>query len=165
MPSNRNLRCLIFEKHDKETGFREEQVQIKKSQCDNFFGRFTNEIRVRFKIYYPDYPMSVAFRKDARIKMFYRNTTYRIVDFPELGLLPKCFIFIQETTKREENRKVYKMWFEKRDLPIIVAKFRNKNWQKAKDSGHVRTERGRLSVVINGIVPYKIDDIELIDHS
>lgn len=151
-----STRCLIFEKHDKETGRCEEQLQLVKKDCDEFFGKFNKVLRVKFHIHFPDLHR-VALKKNARIQKF-DNSTYRIVDIPELGFLPKCLVFIQTTGRTSGRRKIYDMWFNKRDMNLAIAFLRKQTWEKARNSGHVRAERGKLSVIVKSVVPKKIEN-------
>jgi len=138
-------KCLILEKHDWETGFSEEQIQIKKSVCNNFFGRFRSAKSVTFQIFYNRRARSTRHVRQCRISLYRQNTTYRINGFFELGMLPSSFIFFQEIGNNE-----YEVWWEKRDKAIIVAHFKNENWKQAKNSQY---GRGRLCCVVDAPVP------------
>lgn len=146
-------KCLIIEKHDKETGFSEEQLQILKGDCNNFFGTFPHFKNVVFEVYTNRNAKKPNYKKDVKISV-YKNITYRINGFPEIGFLPHSFIFIQSTDGKEDDKEIYEIWFEKRDLLIILARYRRNNWKIGRSNQY---GRARLSVVIDGTVPKTIN--------
>lgn len=136
------IRCLIIERHNWETGGREQQLQIPLDIANKFFGGGTTARPITARVFLRPDANSPSFEKDITISKAYRNSTRRINGFSEIGDLGPCFIFIQETT----NRGVYDVWWQ-RDIAIIAAKFNG--WSQAKGSQY---GRGRLAIIVPGPV-------------
>ena len=135
-------RCLIVERHEWETGFAQEQLQIPLAAATRFFGPGTSRrnIRVRIPGGKQIYPCSVS-------KTHPASRTRRINGLPIVGLLGSCFVFLQETDEPD----LYEMWCQY-DMPIVVASI--KGWEQARSSQH---GRGRLVNIVNATVVRRIE--------
>jgi hypothetical protein len=135
-------RCLITERHDWETGGREQQLQFVLHTARDFFGSEDSDrtITVRFHLP-PNGP--VVLEKDITISRKYEPSgTRRTNGFPEIGLIPPSFVFFEETAERD----VYDVWIQE-DKAIVAAHY--SGWIQGRDSQH---GRGRLSLVVEAPV-------------
>lgn len=146
---NSTTRCLIIERHDWETGGRQQQLQIPLEVASSFFGPGNCQRSITVRVFLPPSARSPAFERTVTISQEYRNGTRRINGFPEIGAFPTCFIFFEETS----DRRVYNVWWEQ-DKAIIAAKFNS--WQRARRSQY---GRGRLAIIVPGPVPRQIRQI------
>jgi hypothetical protein len=130
-------RCLIVERHEWETGFAQEQLQIPLAAATEFFGAggTRRNIRIRIPGESQIYPCSVSRTHPV-------SHTRRINGLPIVGLLGSCFVFFQETDERD----LFEMWCQY-DMPIVVARFNH--WQQARSSQH---GRGRLVNIVDAPV-------------
>jgi hypothetical protein len=130
-------RCLIVERHEWETGFAQEQLQIPLAAATSFFGPGTSRrnIRVRIPGGRQIYPCSVSRTHAA-------SHTRRINGLPIVGLLGSCFVFFQEVDEPD----LFELWCQY-DVPIVVA--RCTNWQQGRSSQH---GRGRLVNIVDAPV-------------
>lgn len=146
---NSRRRCLIIERHEWETGGRQQQLQIPLEVANRFFDSEENSRSVTVRFFLPSHSPSFAFEKTVSISMRYPNGTRRINGFEEIGSLPSCFIFFEETSETG----VYNVWWD-RDKAIIAARFNR--WQQARRSQY---GRGRLAIIVPAPVPRQIDGI------
>jgi len=130
-------RCLLVERHEWETGFAKEQLQIPLRIADRFFGsgRATKLIRVRIPGHRSDFKCSIS-------KVYAASGTRRLNGLALVGLLGSCFVFIQET----DEVGTYDLWCEY-DKALVAAYHRG--WSQAKDSQY---GRGRLALIVNAPV-------------
>ena len=143
-----NTRCLIVERHAWETGAAAHQLQIPLAPANEFFG--PNERSIRFRL-------ATASRtvQQCSISRMYQgqggrrgSSTRRINQFPWIGLMGHCFMFIQETGQPD----LYDTWVQY-DMPIVVASFTG--WEQAPVGGSgrgSRGSRGRLFNIVDGPV-------------
>jgi hypothetical protein len=139
-------KCLIIERHAWETGGKEQQLQIPLAVANRFFGSGSALRTITVRVFLPPSAQSPAFQKNVSISRDYPNGTRRINGFPEIGDLPSCFIFFEETS----NPGVYNVWWQQ-DKAIIAARFNG--WQQGKSSQY---GRGRLAIIVPAPVQRQI---------
>ena len=149
MPQER-IRCLIIERHEWETGGKEQQLQIPLGVANLFFGTGCTDRSITVRVFLPPSATSPSFEKTVRISRAYQNGTRRVNGFAEIGGLGSCFIFFEETS----YHGVYNVWWWERDKVIIAAKFNG--WKQAKKSQY---GRGRLAIIVPAPVPRQIDSV------
>jgi hypothetical protein len=143
-------KCLIVERHPWETGGNQRQIQFLLSSASTFFGTI-NSKRIIVNVYTNRRASTPQFVYRSEVSKIYNNGTRRLNRFSFMSRIPSSFVFFQETNIPNE----YDLWWEV-DRPIIVAHFRNENWQQGNNSQY---GRGRLSVIVNGVIPKFIDRI------
>ena len=146
---NSTTRCLIIERHEWETGGREQQLQIPLKVADRFFGAGASPRPITVRVFLPPSATSFSFEKTVTISKAYPNGTRRVNGFAEIGGLGSCFIFFEETS----DRGVYNVWWD-RDKAIIAARYNT--WQRASRSQY---GRGRLAKIVPAPLPRQIDAI------
>jgi len=140
----RRKRCLIVERHRWETGGGEQQVQLVLDVAARFFGPGTATRRINVRVFPERYGAEPRYEKEITISRTYQNETRRINGFSELGSLPQCFIFFEET----ELRDTYDVWWDP-NIVLVAAKF--SRWIQARDSQY---GRGRLTTILDApVVP------------
>lgn len=129
-------RCLVIERHEWETGAREQQLQIPLEVARRFFGHRAGATNITVRLMDTGgLPIGSAHCSVSRV---YKNRTRRINGLPLIGQLPACFIFIQET----DTPGTYDFWWQV-DMPIVAAAFHP--WAQARPSQH---RRGRLALIV-----------------
>lgn len=147
---NSRRRCLIIERHEWETGGRQQQLQIPLGVADSFFGPGNRRRSITVRVFLPPSATSFSSEKTVTISKAYPNGTRRVNGFAEIGGLGSCFIFFEETS----DRGVYNVWWWERDKVIIAARFNR--WQQARASQY---RRGRLAIIVPAPVPRQIDSV------
>ena len=135
---NHNRRCLIVERHEWETGGREQQLQIPLGIAREFFGEGDASRDVTVRLFQPPTDPNPIAEKEVSISATYQNATRRVNGFVEVGLMPSCFLFFEETA--EPN--TYDVWCVE-DKAIVSARFNE--WQQGANSQH---GRGRLAAIV-----------------
>jgi len=148
VPSGR--RCLIVERHEWETGGRQQQLQLVLEKAEQFFGPGSKDKRVHVRVFMPSDAPQPTFERDIVISREYANGTRRVNGFPEIGQLGSCFIFFEETDRPD----VYDVWWEL-DKAIVAAKYTG--WQQGKSTQY---GRGRLSVIVDAPVQRAIRSLQ-----
>jgi len=141
--ANGKRKCLIVERHDWETGGREQQLQFVLAVAKQFFGSGAISRNITVQVFVNPGLGAPSFTKNITISREYRNGTRRTNGFPEMGNVPSSFVFFEETAQAG----VYDVWWLTDKVPI-AAKYMG--WQRGKDSQH---GRGRYSVVVNAPAP------------
>ena len=145
-------RCLIVERHDWETGGREQQLQFVLSTARQFFGPGNADRSIQVRLFIPPTASTAVVQHSITISHQYRNGTRRTNAFPEMGSVPSSFVFFEETGARGE----YDVWWQE-DKALVVARFRRANWTKGRNTQH---GRGRLSTIVPAsVVPRRIVDL------
>lgn len=136
-------RCLIVEHHPYETGGGNQQMQFVLAHASEFWGNANR--RIRLNVFMVRRSRRPTFIKNVRISGQYNNSTRRISGFNELGSLPTCYLFFEETGLSNE----YNVWwdFHKR---IVDERYTTEDWVQGRDSGHVGRRPGRWSVIVAG---------------
>lgn len=135
---NNERRCLIVERHDWETGGREQQIQFPLEVARQFFGPGIASRRITIRMFLPFGANTPTYEKQVSVSAEYQNGTRRLNGFNEIGSLPSCFIFLEET----ETPNVYDVWWVY-DKAIVAARYND--WQQAQSSQH---GRGRLAIIV-----------------
>jgi len=138
---------LIVERHEWETGGRQQQLQFVLATADKFFGPGDRDRRIRIRVFLPASASSPAFEKDITISRTYQNGTRRTNGFSEMGSVPTSFVFFQET----DTPQVYDVWWQT-DKAIVAAKYRK--WHQGRNTQY---GRGRLSTITPARIPRVID--------
>lgn len=135
--TTKDRRCLIVERHEWETGFAKEQLQIPLRVADTFFGpgKVKKPIRIRIPGNKGDFKCSIS-------KVYAASGTRRLNGLALVGLLGSCFVFIQETG----GESTFDLWCEY-DKALVAAYY--SGWIQAKDSQY---GRGRLALIVNAPV-------------
>jgi hypothetical protein len=141
-------RCLIVERHDWETGGRQQQLQFVLAQARDFFG--PNERGICVRVFMPPDAHAPAFEQQITISREYTNGTRRTNGFPQMGAIPSSFVFFDET----ETVDTYDVWWQE-DKAVIAARF--SGWSQGQNSQY---GRGRLSVIVAAPIPRVIDHID-----
>ena len=144
--AGKDRRCLIVERHEWETGGQQQQLQLVLETAEQFFGKGDRDRRVHVRVFMPATAPQPAFQRSVVISRVYRNGTRRVNGFPELGKIPSCFVFFEETGQPG----VYDVWWED-DKAIVAAKF--KGWRQGRGTQY---GRGRLSVIVRAPVERRI---------
>jgi hypothetical protein len=144
--AGKDRRCLIVERHEWETGGKQQQLQLVLEVAEEFFGKGDRDRTVHVRVFMPPWASRPAFQRSVVISRVYRNGTRRVNGFPELGKIPSCFVFFEET----EKDAVYDVWWEF-DKAIVAARFRG--WRQGKSTQY---GRGRLSVIVSAPVERRI---------
>lgn len=135
---NQQRRCLIVERHDWETGGGQQQLQIPVEIAEQFFGSGHDRRDITVRVFMPPDSATPAFEKQISISVTYQNETRRVNGFVEVGSMPSCFIFFEET----ETQDAYDVWYVF-DKAIVAARF--DGWQQGRNSQY---GRGRLAVIV-----------------
>lgn len=131
-------RCLIVERHEWETGGRQQQLQFLLETAEKFFGAGDRDRSIHVRVFLPAAAKQPVFERNIVISRTYVNGTRRTNGFPEMGAVPASFVFFEET----QAPGVYDVWWEP-DKPIVVARFRR--WAQGRNTQY---GRGRLSVIV-----------------
>ena len=145
MASESGRRCLIVERHEWETGFAQEQLQIPLHAAEDFFGPGTDSRRIRVRIRGAkrhEYHCSVS-------KKYEKSRTRRLNGLDLVGLIGSCFVFLQETDESD----IYDLWVQY-DVAIVAARF--SPWQQGKNSQY---GRGRLVTIVPAPVEKPIKNL------
>ena len=135
---NNERRCLIVERHDWETGGREQQLQFPLDVAQQFFGQGDVSRGITVRVFLTIEDPDPTYEKQVSVSMEYQNGTRRLNGFNEIGSLPSCFIFFEETGEPS----VYDVWWDD-DKAIVAAKY--SEWQQAQSSQY---NRGRLAIIV-----------------
>ena len=136
--ANAQQRCLIIERHSWETGGAQQQLQIPLGIAEQFFGVGTASRRIRVRLFLSTQSTTPALTKQITISRTYQNGTRRVNGFDEIGGMPSCFIFFQETADTD----VYDVWWRD-DKAIVAARY--PGWQQGQSSQY---GRGRLAIIV-----------------
>jgi hypothetical protein len=131
-------RCLIVERHEWETGGRQQQLQFVLETARRFFGGGDKDRRIRVRVFLPPTAEQPAFQRDIVISREYQNGTRRTNGFPEMGGIPSAFVFFEETGAAG----VYDVWWQM-DKAVVAARFRG--WAQGRNTQY---GRGRLSIIV-----------------
>lgn len=93
----KQVRCLIVERHEWETGTNQRQLQFVLQTAEAFFGSGNIDRRIRVRVFLPADAPTPAFEKNITISREYANGTRRTNNFHEMGNIPSSFVFFQET--------------------------------------------------------------------
>lgn len=143
------IRCLIVERHEWETGTNQRQLQFVLQTAAAFFGSGNVDRKITVRVFLPADAPKPAFEKRITISREYANGTRRTNNFSEMGNIPSSFVFFQET----ENAGVYDFWWQT-DKAIVAARFHN--WHQGKNTQY---GRGRLSLIVSGKVSRMINQV------
>ena len=135
---NNERRCLIVERHDWETGGGEQQLQLPLEVARQFFGEGDASREITIRMFLPPRSADPAYEKQISVSEEYPNSTRRLNGFDEVGAMPSCFIFFEET----ESPGVYDVWWVE-DKAIVAARYNE--WQQARLSQY---GRGRLAIIV-----------------
>lgn len=144
-------RCLIIERHEWETGGKQQQLQFVLGVARRFFGSGGADRQITVRVYLPPNAASPAFERRITISREYANGTRRTNGFPEMGSVPSSFILFEEAGQSD----VYNVWWQV-DKPIVVARYRNTVWEQGRNTQH---GRGRLSAIVAAPVARRIDSL------
>lgn len=148
---NDQRRCLIVERHDWETGGNQQQLQIPIDVAEEFFGTGAASRQILVRMFSNPNSSNPIIQKNVTISHTYNNGTRRVNGFAEIGLMPSCFLFFEETG----TYGVYDVWHVV-DKAIVAARFRN--WQQGRNTQH---DRGRLATIVAGPVTRIFNRIQL----
>jgi hypothetical protein len=81
-------RCLIVERHDWETGGRQQQLQFVLDTAELFFGGGNVDRAIEVRVFLPSSASDPAFTRTITISREYPNGTRRTNGFPEMGSVP-----------------------------------------------------------------------------
>ena len=143
-------KCLIVERHDWETGGRQQQLQFLLDLATEFFGSGNVDRAITVRFFLPAIAPQQAFLKNITISREYSNGTRRTNGFPEMGAVPSSFVFFEET----DNQGVYDFWWQQ-DKAIVAARYQG--WLQGRNS---QFGRGRLSIIVDAPVSRLIDRID-----
>lgn len=135
---NPQRRCLIVERHDWETGGRQQQIQIPVAIAEQFFGPGNSSQDITVRVFQTPDAAAPAFVREISISATYQNTTRRVNGFVEVGFMPSCFLFFEET----DTPGTYDVWYVV-DKAIVAARFNE--WQQG---GNSQYGRGRLAAIV-----------------
>ncbi len=141
--------CLIVERHEWETGGRQQQLQFVLEVARKFFGPGDRDRKIHIRVFMPPHASSPAFEKDIIISREYNNGTRRTNRFPEIGGIPSSFVFFEET----EEEGVYDVWWVE-DKAIVAARYQG--WIQGHNTQH---GRGRLSLIVEAPVDRNFQNI------
>ena len=136
-------RCHIVERHNWETGGRQQQLQFVLDTAAQFFGSGEHDTTIHIRVFLSAGASTPAFEKDIVISRVYGNGTRRTNRFPEMGAIPESFVFFQET----DGQNTYDVWWQT-DKAIVAAKY--DGWTQGRNTQY---GRGRLSVIVQAPVP------------
>ena len=139
---NTQLRCLIIERHDWETGGREQQLQIPLAVAEQFFGPGDTRQEITVRVFQSPGDSAHGFEKQISISVTYENGTRRVNEFDEIGDMPSCFLFFEETG----TPNTYDVW-RVIDKAIVAARF--DGWRQG---GNSQYGRGRLAAIVSAPV-------------
>ena len=145
--ARRRLQCLIVEKHDRETGALRHQLQIPIADAREFFGPGNHAQNIQLNVFLPGNEQIPRYVQEVSVSRVYANATRRINRFHEIGLMPSCFMFFQQTPEPA----VFDFWLDK-DKAIVAARY--SDWHQCRSSQH---GRGRLVTVVDAPVPKWFD--------
>jgi hypothetical protein len=141
-------RCLIVERHDWETGGRQQQLQFPLNIARDFFGAGRRRIHIR--VFLTPSSANPTYEKDVTISATYAGSqTRRVNGFSEIGSLDPCFLFFEETNGPD----TYDVWWQA-DKAIVAAHF--DDWAQGQNSQY---GRGRLSIIVPAPVLRRIDRV------
>ena len=138
--------CLIVERHEWETGGGEQQLQFVLQTALAFFGSGAKRRRITVRFRWGGRQVS----RHCSVSREYGNGTRRLNGLREMGSIPPGFVFFQETNVAD----TYDLWWQA-DTAVVAARYRG--WKQGKNSQY---GRGRLSIVIDTVVPRNIDRID-----
>lgn len=124
-------RCLIVERHEWETGGRQQQLQFVLETANGFFGNGTIDRTVRVRVFLTHVSQVPSFSKEIVISREYANGTRRTNAFPEMGSVPTSFVFFEETEVDDE----YDVWWQQ-DKAIVASRF--SDWSRGRNSQYGR---------------------------
>ena len=130
--------CLIVERNNWETGGAQQQLQIPLMVAEMFFGPGNTRRRITIRLFLSVHSTVPALTKNITVSRTYQNGTRRINGFDEIGSIPSCFIFFEETT----DSGVYDVWWNE-DKAIVAARY--DHWEQGQNSQH---GRGRLAIIV-----------------
>lgn len=142
-------RCLIVERHDWETGGRQQQLQFLLGLARQFFGGGGVDRQVQLRVYQPLTSPQPTRNTTITISREYANGTRRTNRFPMMSRIPSSFVFFQETV----TPGTYDFWWQT-DKAIVAAKYAG--WSQGPNTQY---GRGRLSIIVPGPVPRPINRI------
>lgn len=138
--------CLIVERNNWETGGAQQQLQIPLRIAEVFFGPGDRRRTITIRLFLSVHSTVPALTKEITVSRTYQNGTRRLNGFDEVGAMPSCFIFFEETA----DSNVYDVWWNE-DKAIVAARY--DNWEQGQGSQH---GRGRLAIVVPGPVERNI---------
>jgi len=147
---NRGRRCLIVERHEWETGGRQQQLQFVLRPAADFFGPPTRDRTISIRLFVPGAARSPVVTRDIVISRLYANGTRRTNRFPEMGGFPAGFVFFEETG----SDGTYDVWWQV-DVAVVAARYTG--WSQGRNTHY---GRGRLSVVVPAPVRRPINRIQ-----
>ena len=139
---NTQRRCLIVERHDWETGGREQQLQIPLAVAEQFFGSGGARQEITVRVFLSPSASTPGIVKQISISHTYGNNTRRVNGFVDVGLMPSCFLFFEETG----TPNTYDVWHVI-DKTIVAARINE--WQQG---GNSQYRRGRLAAIVSAPV-------------
>ena len=139
---NTQRRCLIVERHDWETGGGEQQLQIPLAVAEDFFGPGDTSQEIMVRVFLSPDDSAPGIVKRISISATYGNNTRRVNGFIEIGLMPSCFLFFEETG----TPNTYAVWHVI-DKAIVAARF--EGWRQG---GNSQYGRGRLAAIVSAPV-------------
>jgi hypothetical protein len=108
------------ERHEWETGGRQQQLQFVLETAQEFFGSGDIDRDIEVRVFLPPDAGQPAFSKRITISREYGNGTRRTNRFPEMGSIPASFIFFKETG----SPRVYDVWWQE-DKDIVAARYQD----------------------------------------
>jgi len=150
-PQRGRRRCLIVERHDWETGGRQQQLQFVLKKASDFFGPGITDRTIRVRLFLPAKAERPVVEHDIVISREYQNGTRRTNRFPEMSGFPAGFVFFEETP----DANVYDVWWQEVNIAVVAARY--SDWKQGANSQH---GRGRLSAIVDAPVPRFIDRID-----
>jgi hypothetical protein len=145
MARNRK-RCLIVERHEWETGARQQQLQFVLEPARRFFGPGAADRTIGVRLFIPPSAPTATAERKIVISREYQNGTRRTNAFPEMGGFPAGFVFFEET----HDPGMYDVWWQT-DAQVVAARYTG--WEQGRNTQY---GRGRLSVIVTAPVPRPI---------
>lgn len=139
-------RCLILERHQWETGGRQQQIQIPLAALRAFFpggSAALVRLRPRIQLFDPRAAQTPVRVGTALVSKYRNSQTCRFNSIPEVGHLPACYLFIMES---RANPLSYDIWWNP-DRRSVERRFGPMNEARASQYG-----RGRRWTIVNARV-------------